>query len=692
MRRWPQAVATLAVKPVPIIPRRAIHPFMKTIAEFPFLITETPDMGIVLPDGCRLSARVWMPQDADQNPVPAILEFLPYRKRDGTAARDALSHPYFAGHGYACLRVDMRGCGESEGLFDDEYSPREMQDAQDTIAWIAAQPWCNGNVGMMGISWGGFNALQAAALAPEPLKAVITLCSTVDRYADDIHYKGGCMLGENIGWAATAMSWFSSPPDPALVGESWRDIWLNRLENTPFLAKTWLSHQHRDAYWKHGSVCEDYSSIKAAVLSIGGWHDGYRNTISHLVENLSAPVKGIVGPWNHKYPYMAVPGPQIGFLQEALRWWDRWLKDIDTGVENDPAYRTWLMDSVTPAVAFDRRPGRWIAEAAWPSPSITRKILHLNGTGLGDGQATFERRVFPSTLVGMATGEYFPFGFGPGELPADQRQDDALSTIFDSDATDAITDIVGAPRIELRLAADRPRAQIVVRLCDLRPDGTSALITMGALNLRHREGHEIPKDLEPGSFVNIGFDLDQIAYRLPAGHRLRIAVSTSYWPFIWPEAEPVHLTLAAGQLHLPVRPTASADEWKFLEPEVAPALPTQTHGDVTEDKRFLTNVTTGETVINISGKNPPREDLTHGLTTADAFEETWSIRQDDPSSATVDIRWDRSTGRGPWQTRTVCTTRLTTDHGHYNVYQKLQAYEGERMLFHREYQDSVERN
>ena len=166
-------------------------------------IKELPDMEIFMPDGCRLSARVWMPENAQQHPVPAILEFLPYRKRDGTTARDCLTHPYFAKHGYACIRVDMRGNGDSEGVMEDEYTQQELEDAVATINWLATQNWCSGEVGMMGISWGGFNALQVAALQPKALKAIITLCSTVDRYADDIHYKGGCLLNENLGWGAT---------------------------------------------------------------------------------------------------------------------------------------------------------------------------------------------------------------------------------------------------------------------------------------------------------------------------------------------------------------------------------------------------------------------------------------------------------------------------------------------------------
>ncbi len=213
------------------------------------------NLGIILSDGCRLSARTWMPENAYDSPVPVILEYLPYRKRDGTIARDELTHPYFAKNGYASVRVDIRGNGDSQGTMADEYTPQELSDAVEVINWLAKQPWCSGTVGMMGISWGGFNALQVAALQPKPLKAIITLCSTVDRYADDIHYKGGCLLNENLGWGSTMWAYSSRPPDPDLVGDSWRDMWRERLEAEPFLPIEWLKHQRRDDYWKHGSVC-----------------------------------------------------------------------------------------------------------------------------------------------------------------------------------------------------------------------------------------------------------------------------------------------------------------------------------------------------------------------------------------------------------------------------------------------------
>ncbi len=663
---------------------------MKTVTSFPREIVEYPDSGIVMPDGCRLSARVWMPADAVDDPVPAILEHLPYRKRDGTIARDQLTHPYFAGHGYACLRVDMRGNGDSDGLMDDEYTTQELQDACDVIAWAAAQPWCNGRVGMMGISWGGFNSLQVAALRPPALKAIITLCSTVDRYADDIHYKGGCLLNENLGWAANMLSYSSRPPDPALVGERWREMWMDRLENMPFLAKTWFSHQTRDAYWKHGSVCEDYSAIEAAVLSIGGWHDGYRNTISHLVENVSAPVKGIVGPWIHKYPHFAAPGPAIGFLQEALRWWDRWLKDIDTGVENDPAMRLWLMDSVRPAYWHPERPGRWIAEAEWPSPTIETRVLHLAASGLSAEATPFERIVASPQDCGLATGEYFPFNFGP-ELPGDQRPDDAASACFDGDALSAPLDIVGAPRIDLAFVADRPQANVCVRLCDVHPDGASELISYGLLNLTHRTSHEFPQPLAPGEPATATVILDQCAYRVPAGHRLRIAISTAYWPAIWPSPEPVAVTLHAGTLSLPVRRSAGSDEWRFEEPEAASPWKIEEMRKASSERRIERDLETGLVTVIVANDFGEARDLEHGLVTGSRMSERWTIRPDDPLSARAEIWWEQTLSRGDWSVRTEARSSMRSDAGSFHLAARLEAWEGSDRVFERDFAKTVTR-
>ncbi|MDP1578500.1 MAG: CocE/NonD family hydrolase, partial [Cypionkella sp.] len=527
---------------------------MKIVTEFPFAITDDPDIGIVLSDGCRLSARVWRP--AGTGAVPAVLEYIPYRKRDGTLPRDEMMHAYVAGHGYACVRVDMRGNGDSDGLMTDEYTIQELADACEVIEWLAAQEWCSGAVGMMGKSWGGFNCLQTAFLQPPALKAVISACSTTDRFADDIHYKGGCLLGENFGWGAVMLSYSSRPSDPVLRPD-WRETWLQRLDAEPWLAPRWAEMQEKNDYWKHGSVSEDYSRMTVPVLSWGGWADNYMNTVAHLVENVPAPVQGIVGPWVHQYPHTAVPGPAIGFLQVALRWWDRWLKGIENGAESDPAYRAYMIHSEAPDASAKHRAGHWVAEAAWPSPRVSRAVLAL-GAGTGEsgtpspdpsggtlggmvGQQ-FSVAVNTPQQLGMHTGEFFPMGLN-AEMPGDQASDDALSVCFDGAVLAQPLDLLGAARLSLTLASDQPLGFVVARLCDVAPDGSSVRIAHGMLNLCHRDSMEQPAPMPLGQAVELAFNIDQMAYRLAAGHHLRLALSTTYWPFLWPSPQPATLTL-----------------------------------------------------------------------------------------------------------------------------------------------------
>ena len=286
----------------------------------PRAVREIENVLIPLRDGCRLAARIWLPEDAADDPVPAILEYLPYRKRDGTAERDTLTHPYFAGHGYACVRVDMRGSGESDGVLLGEYLKQEQDDALEVLDWIAAQPWCTGAVGMIGISWGGFNGLQVAARRPPQLKAVVTLCSTDDRYADDVHFMGGCLLNDNLGWGSVMHGIMTAPPDPLLVGERWRAMWLERLENEPLLAEDWLRHQRRDEFWQHGSVCEDWGAIECPVYAVGGWVDGYSNAIPRLLAGLQGAAQGPDRPLGAQVPALrqARPGDRLPAGMPAL--------------------------------------------------------------------------------------------------------------------------------------------------------------------------------------------------------------------------------------------------------------------------------------------------------------------------------------------------------------------------------------
>jgi predicted acyl esterase len=726
---------------------------MQVVTEFPHEVREIETLWIPLADGVRLAAKLWLPEGAEQNPAPAIIEYLPYRRRDGTAARDAVNHAYFAGHGYATLRIDIRGSGDSDGLFDDEYSPQEQADCVEAIAWIAAQPWCSGKVGMWGISWGGFNALQVAAHRPPALKAIITVCSTDDRYGDDTHYMGGCLLLGNLNWGANMFAIASKPPDPDVVGADWRRIWLERLEKIPHLVGIWTERQRRDGYWRQGSVCEDFSAIDCAVFAVGGWADSYTNAIPRLLAGLQCPRLGLIGPWGHAYAHRARPGPAIGFLQEALRWWDFWLKGAPTGIMEEPLLRAWMQEAMPPASYYEEMPGRWVGEGAWPSPRIEIQTWRVSGCGSlgvappsaaeGAGNLPLEgssksasggepisggggeehadhplpisagrsasgefrpplkgevkpepgvgpdhppfRIASPQTL-GIASGAWCPYG-QPGDLPVDQRIDDGMAVVFDSAPLAERLEFLGAPVLHAEISADKPNAFLVARLSLLAPDGAATRVSYGVLNLTHRDSHAEPAPLVPGKRYRIKLQLNDIGQAVPAGWRIRLALSNAYWPTIWPSPEMAVVTLypERSRLDLPLRPPDAGDREirAFGPPEGAAPLPTQTTRPPNRERTALLDLTgTRATVVAMKDRGAERL-LHNGIEVDNEGVETYAISADDPLSARAEMRWVNRLARGGWRVRTESTTVQTATRGEFLITTTLDAYEGEERLFSR---------
>ncbi|MDH6214024.1 CocE/NonD family hydrolase [Streptomyces pseudovenezuelae] len=605
------------------------------------------DVWIPTRDGrTLLHARVWRPADAESDPVPALLEYLPYRKSDWTAPRDAQRHPWYAGHGYASVRVDIRGHGDSEGTPGDEYDEQELADGVDVVNWLAAQAWCTGKVGMFGISWGGFNSLQIAALAPEPLKAVVTVCSTDDRYDNDVHYTGGAVLGiDMLAWAGTMLAFAARPPDPANVGaDRWVPMWRERLDALEPFLHTWLEHQQRDAYWKHGSVCEDYTAIDAAVLAVGGWNDPYRDAVLRLVEHLPADrVRGLIGPWSHQYPDRGLPpGPAIGFLQETLRWWDQHLKGIDTGAMEEPLLRAWITDSVPPATSYDVLPGRWVGETDWPSPQVTWDTRPL-------GAGTAPVLVRSPQHTGLDAGRFFPFG-NASDLPPDQREEDGRSVLYDSGPLTERVEILGRPRVRLRLDSATPRAHVIARLCDVAPDGSSTLVTRGVLNLLSRQGRDKAVEWSPGTYEDVELELNGIGYAFPPGHRVRVVVSDAYWPWVWPHGEPGELSVvpADSAVLLPVRRPGEEPPIRFEEPEQAPPLPvTYDPPSAPRPERLVTHdVAAGEWTLEVDPNYGGSRTYPDGLRYEESARETYRIRTDDPLSARAVSEWRVRLRRG----------------------------------------------
>jgi uncharacterized protein len=663
---------------------------MKIIDRFPHNVRVIENCWIPMSDGCRLAARIWLPVDAETTPVPAILEYIPYRKRDFTRARDEPMHHYFAGHGYASVRVDLRGSGDSDGVLLDEYLKQEHDDALEVIQWIAQQPWCRGTVGMMGKSWGGFNSLQVAARRPPELKAIVTVCSTDDRYLDDVHYMGGCLLNENLAWGSVLMSYNAYPPDPELVGERWHAMWRDRLEHAVFFPEVWLEHSRRDDYWKHGSVCESYGAITCAVYAIGGWADAYSNAIPRLLAGLRAPRKGLIGPWAHLYPHDGVPGPAIGFLQEALRWWDHWLKGTDTGVMAEPMLRVWMQESVPPKPFYKHRPGRWVAETQWPSPRITFKRYWPDASRLRSAPTVETQLDFRSPqTTGIGAGEWCGFG-APGEAPLDQRGDDGCSLTFDSEPLREGIEILGAPLTTLEVSVDQPVACIAVRLNDVAPGGASTRVTYGLLNLTHRDSHEHPRPLEPGKRYLIKVRLNDVAYAFPPRHKLRLAFSTGYWPIAWPAPRPVTVSFFTGQsfLDLPVRPPDPSDSAlrPFEPPERAAAETTELRPAPL--KRLVErDRTTNETIYTVSSGRDDVDSakLTRikaiGLDVGHTMLKRFRIGEEDPEMARAEVIQKTWFRRGTWNTRVETRTCFSSNSADFLLDAELTAYEGDELFF-----------
>ena len=697
--------------------------------EFPHETDLLEYVWIPLPDGARLAARVWLPRGAASAPVPAILEALPYRLSDGTAARDAPIHGYLAGHGYASVRVDLRGAGESDGLLTDEYAPQEQRDLLEVIAWVAAQPWCDGNVGMTGISWGGFNSLQLAALRPPALKAIITAMSTNDRYADDVHYKGGCVLATDLlHWSCCMLDWQCQPPHEVAVGERWRELWMQRLEHNEPWVHHWLAHQRRDDYWRHGSVCEDYDAIEVPVYAIGGWIDGYTNSVFRLLAGLKGPRKGLIGPWPHTWPMQSVPTPEIGYLQEALRWWDHWLKGVDTGIMDEPMLRVWMEEYVPPRPLLEHQPGRWIAEESWPSPRIAAHALTLDADGVlrgaaqGDAEAQAARaapeggadggaravksagteaagggpdleaaaangadergrlRIRGAQLCGADAGAWCA-EMQPSDWAPDQRAAEGQSLVFTSAPLPARLEILGHPMLRLRFASDRPLALVAARLTDVAADGVSRVVAQQVFNLTHLAGHAEPQALEPGREYEATVPLDAVAHAFPAGHRLRLALSPTYWPWAWPSPEPVTLTVITdgSRLELPVRPPRDADAElpAFGPPEVAAGLGERTVDGGPGGRTYTRDLADDSLTWTFTYVDGGTVVLPNGWETEEHNEVSYAIREGDPLSAGVSVTVESVLSRGAQgRFHIVARGEMTCDAQHFYVRNSVSVREG----------------
>jgi predicted acyl esterase len=492
---------------------------------------------IPMSDGIRLAVTLYLPTTlAPRERYPALLEYLPYRKDDDEAVRDFGTHTYFAKRGFVGARVDIRGFGMSEGSPPDrEYSAQEQQDAEEVIAWLAHQSWSNGNVGMLGISWGGFNSIQMALRKPPALKAILAVDATDELFKEDVHYMDGIFHVDEFELTMDLDQGRTGAPDFTLDESA-----IGARMNSPPWSLVFMKHQRDGVFWR--SPVRPIETLQIPTFLIGGLQDGYRDSIPRMLDKVKAPLKAWIGPWNHGFPNDSDYGPLFEWRDQAVRWFDYWLKGRDTGVLGDPKVIVYQQHWHAPESQPQDVPGEWRAENSWPPAGASTTVLYfqsehrLSFSKTEDGLD--QLRNIPSTGVEA--------GFWWGELLTDQRHVDAYSLIYDSPPLTEDFAILGIPRVSMQVTADAPLANWFVRLSDVAPNGSVTMVTGAGINGAQRDSMANPQDLAPGTRYPLSVDLHLASWVFPVGHRIRIAVSNALWPMNWPTPYPLTTSIAFG--------------------------------------------------------------------------------------------------------------------------------------------------
>jgi len=533
---------------------------------------EITEAKIKMSDGVFLAADIFWPADANKKDrFPILLEYLPYRKNESRSRNYSL-YSYFLEHDYLVVRVDMRGTGNSEGLtIPYEYSDIELNDGEEVIDWLSKQEWSSGSVGMFGISWGGFNSIQMAMRNPPALKAFVAIMATEYLYQEDVHYMDGIIVAGD-SWMMSNDLYNALPGAPDFKMD---EEWLKNRFNVEPSVYTYMEQQRDGEFWDRASARNKYNLIKVPGYHIGGWYDGYRNSLPRMLENVEAPTKAMIGPWDHDFPHNAALKPQVEWRAEAVRWFDHWMKNIDTGILEEPDFAIYIRDYHPPDDSIENISGFWRWEDSWPIKRIKNQTWYPKKNNSlskvpGKKGSHFLKNI-PS--IGLEGG-------GPtmwwGSIPPDQRPMDENSLVYDSEVLIEPIEILGRPIANLHVSADAKRANWVVRVSDIAPDGQVTQVAGAAFNGTHRNSSREPEDIIPGEKFLLNIELHFTSWIFNEGHRIRVAISNAQWPMLWPSSLPVNTSLEIGgestYINLPIMPSGKIETPNFKEPRANPTL------------------------------------------------------------------------------------------------------------------------
>jgi uncharacterized protein len=580
-------------------------------------------------DGPWLAATLYLPESSE--PQPCLVEALPYRKDDLTASYASSYRTLCEKHGYAVCRIDVRGTGSSPGDALDEYQEAEQADLPDAFTWLATQAWCNGQIGMWGTSYSGFNSLQIACERPPELKAICAIYATDDRWTDDVHFRGGALrLVDLVDYCHYMTAMNVLPPVPAVWGEddaTWYDEWVRRLATNEPWVLTWLRENRHGPYWDHGSVrlggsTSGYERIECPVMIVAGWADGYRNNSFRTIAELArhgVPHRLLAGPWAHADPATAMPGPRIDFDAELAGWFDHWLRGRGT---HEDRCDVFVRSSTRPEIDLDLHEGRWVT---LPSvPPVTEAAIELAAP------VTLDVAPDVGTAAWIDCAGHLPWG-----QSGDQRLDDERSLTWEIEPPPA--PVVGHPVFRARLWATEPAASLSVKLCDVFPDGTSALVARGTLDLAYRQGvHGSPSPLVPGHEVEVEVVLDACAYRWTPGNTLRVSVAGADWPNTVAPPAPVSLTLRTASVTLPLL------DGTFPAPELGPGAEQSSEsaeGIGWEIHHDVLHRTTRASTRSDSRYPTPYDGTAHELYLGEVSVDTRTFAQHAHATAVYDLSW-----------------------------------------------------